>query len=688
VAVTLAVLGVVGLAPTSAGAPRTGASTTAALRARAGASPTSAAASGHVGPSRSARLGPPTPPALTPGAPRRVMLVLLAAGGPPLLDLLGADPGIAALGLLNPAEGDYNEEQALLDVTQGARASHGIYQPPDAPAIDLHRTGSTAEVEGWPGILARAARAPATLRPGLLAGAVPGGGAYVTAAADVGRNAVLAADRAGRVALASTGSADTLPARVSSAASTRRLVVVDAPPAPDGVRLLDALLGRRRPQDLILAVQSPPPTFPGDYFGPPLLALGATGLPGGRGGLTSPTTRRFGLVTATDLAPTILHALGVAVGSGVAGQPMRVRGPRSALQLRVLGDRLRVLGGRRFETILVFLLVWLGVVLAGGLVAGRAGVRSALRMGGLAALWTPATVLLAAALRPGRVEEMAIVVGGAFVAGAVSDRLLRWPRGPIAPAVVVLVAYTVDLARGSPLTVQSLLGPNPLFGSRFYGIGNELLAALPVVLFAGLAAGLPQRPAHRRDLIAFAVAGAVLTGVLASGRLGAKVGAVFAIGGGSTAGALMLIPRGASRRSLAWVVALPLIALVVLAGVDALTGAGSHFTRTIVDAGGTADVLTTLRRKLEEAYNVLMRDIYPLNTVVALLAIALAVRRRHRLLAPVAASALWRACFVGGAAGSVIGSLTDDSGPLLVIVGTFGLACVAAYLRGDPRPVP
>jgi len=34
-------------------------------------------------------------------------------------------------------------------------------------------------------------------------------------------------------------------------------------------------------------------------------------------------------------------------------------------------------------------------------------------------------------------------------------------------------AYAIDVVAGSGLTKLSLLGPNPIFGVRFYGIGNE-----------------------------------------------------------------------------------------------------------------------------------------------------------------------------------------------------------------------
>ena len=84
-----------------------------------------------------------------------------------------------------------------------------------------------------------------------------------------------------------------------------------------------------------------------------------------------------------------------------------------------------------------------------------------------------------------------------------ADRLVAWPRGPAVPALAGLAAYTLDLAFGSPLIIRSLLGPNPLFGSRFYGIGNELegtLAALLVVALGALLFGRGPLAARGRDL--------------------------------------------------------------------------------------------------------------------------------------------------------------------------------------------
>jgi hypothetical protein len=515
-------------------------------------------------------------------------------------------------------------------------------------------------------VLRRAAGASAEVEPGLLASAVPGGAAY----AGVGRprpEAVIAADRSGRLGAVSLGPARTLARRVGALLARYRLVVVGVP----GRRWLDALLARRASGSLVLVFAAAP--------GARLLSLGASGLGGGR--LDSRTTRRPGLVTAIDLAPTVLRWLGLAVPSAVQGQPITAAGARDPAALRALAARLGVISGRRWPAIFAFLLGWLGLVVVAA-AGGRA--RWALRVGGLAALWTPSVLLVGAALRPSEAVELGVVVAGAFLLAAATDRVLLWPRGAAAPAVAMLAAYAVDLARGSPLIATSLLGPNPIAGSRFYGIGNELEAALPIVLLAGLAAVLPQRRAVApREVAAFVVAGLLFMGLIASGRLGADVGAVFTVGGATAFGALAL--RGdRSRRAFVLACAVPLVGLCALAGLDLATSAGGHFTTSVLDAGSGGDLLDTLRRKLAAAGRSFRRGLLPLDTVVCLAAALWVWRARASLLDGVGVG--WRACLVGGFAGGVLGSVFNDSGPQLLVIACFGLGCVLAYLRGGSYP--
>jgi hypothetical protein len=45
----------------------------------------------------------------------------------------------------------------------------------------------------------------------------------------------------------------------------------------------------------------------------------------------------------------------------------------------------------------------------------------------------------------------------------------------------------------------------------------------------------------------------------------------------------------------------------------------------------------------------------------------------------------YAAALLGGLAGGVIGTLTNDSGPVLLVLGTVVLAAATSYIRGNPE---
>ena len=45
----------------------------------------------------------------------------------------------------------------------------------------------------------------------------------------------------------------------------------------------------------------------------------------------------------------------------------------------------------------------------------------------------------------------------------------------------------------------------------------------------------------------------------------------------------------------------------------------------------------------------------------------------------------WRAALTGGLVAAIAGTLSNDSGPVLLLFGAAALAVVTAYVRGDPR---
>jgi hypothetical protein len=248
------------------------------------------------------------------------------------------------------------------------------------------------------------------------------------------------------------------------------------------------------------------------------------------------------------------------------------------------------------------------------------------------------------------------------------------------------VLYTVDLARGSPLIVRSLLGPSPRSGSRFYGIGNELEIALTVLLLVGIAAGLRQRRQGAVGAGAFAIGGLALAAIIGAGRLGADVGGVFTVGSGAAVATALMLPWRPRARTWVLVALTPFLGIGLLALIDLASGGNGHFSRSVLHAHHTSDLWHTVKRRYEVAWNILKAAYTPIVSAISLLAVAYAARYRARIYAAVGDDPAWRAALIGGVVSSVVGSLANDSGPVLLLIGIVALASATAYLRGGADP--
>ncbi|MEY2516672.1 MAG: hypothetical protein QOJ89_4030 [bacterium] len=630
-------------------------------------------------------------------APRAV-LAFLPEGGEdnpePVLDRLAERPQLA-VGLVSATQGRYTPEQALLDISAGSRTSINVYNPRTPPQLELVVGGDgSGFIFGWPKALERAHTALAQIQPGLLAQRIPGGAGYAGVNGRKHFEAVAAADVEGDVAAVSLGVAADLGDRVRRLLRHHLFVVAGLPTADKGDAVLDQLLRDREPGDLLIVMQTRARSFV-----PQLLPIGAA-LPGGATGLlTSPTTRLKGIVAGIDIPVAILRSLGLRVPSGVKGQAMRAEGVADVDALNAIAARLTSVGGRRIPLLFALLFSWASLTLALGLIADRRGVRAGMRIGALAVLWLLPMLLLTGHLAPARIVEVVVAVGGSFALGALTDRFVRWPRGPLVPALVAVVAYACDLAAGSGLIVRSLLGPNPRSGGRFYGLGNELEATLVVLLLVALGTALMRRADFDRPPAAFgrgpgksrrAAAIVALTGLVAAvfvgaGQLGADVGGVMTFGAGFAVMTVLLLPGTPSRRTLLLAAAVPFAAIAALALLDLATGGNGHFTRTVLKADSVGALWDVVVRRYTLAFNVLRGGAMPFITLLALLSVAYAARYRDRVFAPLRGSPAWSAALAGGLASAIVGALFNDSGPILLVFGVFVLACVTAYVRGDPN---
>jgi hypothetical protein len=232
---------------------------------------------------------------------------------------------------------------------------------------------------------------------------------------------------------------------------------------------------------------------------------------------------------------------------------------------------------------------------------------------------------------------------------------------------------------GSPLTPLSLIGPDPGLGVRFYGIGNELEATLTPLILVGTGAALsawrPDLPARRAAAV-FAIVALTFAFVFAFGRFGADVGAAIVLPVGAAAAVAAL---GAARRTVLLVVAAPIAALVALALLDLLLGGDSHLTRSVLDAGGMHQLGDVAERRLRLSAHSFARAVDAPLLWVAVAGIAVALYYRERILAWLAPTPALRAGFLAAALATLVATVANDSGALLLEVGSIYLLLFAAF---------
>jgi hypothetical protein len=421
-----------------------------------------------------------------------------------------------------------------------------------------------------------------------------------------------------------------------------------------------------RGNDLLIAIGRAPPGKS------EALATGVAGR-GFGGDLTSDSTRTNGYVLSTDVAPTILRRLDIEVPLAMSGQPIRGEGKIDPGAIEALAARMAVISSRRGPVIGVSLLVWLVVFGIAFLVSADRVARIVVRLAGLSVIYLPLLLLAGAALKAGQGSEQLLIMFGAPLLGALTLFLFGGLRALALASALVVVAYAIDAIAGSSLIALSLLGPNPALGVRFYGIGNELEAMLGVLVAAGTGAAIasfaPRLPA-RRAAACFLAAGLLAAVVFAAGRFGADVGAAIVMPVGGAAAAVAIAPGDRRRRLALLVLAAPLALLALTALLDLLTGANSHFTRSVLDAGGLNSLADVAQRRLELSADSFVRPIVAFFLPLIAALTILAVLKRERLAAWLRPRPALRAGLVGAVAATVVGTLANDSGALLLEIGT------------------
>ncbi|NHT18810.1 hypothetical protein [Cellulomonas sp. IC4_254] len=447
------------------------------------------------------------------------------------------------------------------------------------------------------------------------------------------------------------------------------------------------------------------------------LQVGAATGPGTAPGLLgSASTRQPGLLQTTDVAPTLLDALGIrehAAAGALVGAPVRV-----APDDRSSADRVAALvdQNRRAQAVAPrvsgFYVLWvtlnlvLYVVVTVGLTRrGRSllawvrrrsrarsavphpgeeqaqarGVLQALRVAAVAVAAIPVATFLANLVPWWRAGAPGWVLGPlvaalALLVAVAAYAVPAWRRTPLGPvgvvAAITAVALGLDVALGARLSLDSLMGPGSLVAGRFYGFGNPALALFVTATILGAVAVVD--PLVRRGRRRAATAVVALVGVLALGVVSGIVSTTPTTGanfGGPpvvVAGFLVLVVVTAGAR-LGWrrlglVVAAGISASVVLSVLDWLRPADERthlgrFVETVLD-GGLGGVLL---RKAGTNLRILLGSEQTLLAIGGLLLVVILLGRpaRSALRAADGGPYAWLS------GGAPLRALTTDA-PLLV----------------------
>lgn len=567
---------------------------------------------------------------------------------------IAAVPGLAP-GLVSAGLGAVPVAQTFLDIGQGNRVNENLY---DGDLPRLYVRDGEVPPRLWERTLERAENAPAAIEPGLLGSTLLEAGIAVRAEADSGLATLIGVDRGGRVEIAEPSSC-----------------LGGCGPGLSVVRMrlgeLPALARRLGPDDLLIAIAA------GAGAQQELLPTGIAGA-GYDGNLTSSSTRTDGVVLSTDIAPTVLEHLGVEVPSDANGSEIFSSGERDPVEVADLQARLDHRPSRD-TSVLLPLGIWLVLTALASAVWRARGARPALRLLALSCAWAPLVLLIVAAPDAGPLAAALAVGLGSPALALATDRALGGCAGLALACAATVLAYAIDVIAGSPLTALSILGPNPGAGVRFFGIGNELEAILTTLTLIGTGAWLQTRPAlePRGAALRFAAVAALAAAAFAPGRFGADVGAAIVLGvGGATA--IVLVLGLERRRAIAVVIGGGALGLGALFAIDTVLG-GAHLSRSVLGAGDAHDVLDVLDRRLRLMTRTFIHPVYPQLLAISIVLLITGFVRRRRVLAWFEGRRWALAGFLGALAGILAGTVANDSGSVLLVIGMIYISTCAGF---------
>ncbi|MFN2389686.1 MAG: hypothetical protein ABR575_08810 [Actinomycetota bacterium] len=480
-------------------------------------------------------------------------------------------------------------------------------------------------------------------------------------------------------------------------ARAERLRAIQGSPASEelssALAAADALIGRVRTalsgDDLLLIVSPTSPMWDrSTHFGI-AVAVGPDIAPGRS--LASASTRRAGIVTLPDIAPTILDHFGVARPATMQGRPMydvdastsdRIGAAIELDREAVFVDRVRTPVVTSFvvlQVVVYLLTIWL---LArrerrGSRPAPNRWLERSPELVALALIAFPVTTYLAGVVSAHDLGfvwfpallgalDLAIVAATVALVPRPLDRLL------VVTALTTLV-IVIDLMTGSRLQLNTVFSYSPLVAGRFAGLGNIGFSVLAITTLIAGALIAHRWSGSRMALGSIALLFLVVVVVDGAPQYGSDVGGILALVPGLGITWFLLAGRRPNVKLAAAsvVAALAFLAAFLVVDLRGPVGDRTHLARLYEDvrSGGWSVFGDAIVRKVRTNLRVFRSTIWTYLVPPLVGAMAwLLLRPRGRWKVVASAYPRLHAGLVGALVLAALGFAVNDSGIVIPAV--------------------
>lgn len=464
--------------------------------------------------------------------------------------------------------------------------------------------------------------------------------------------------------------------------------------------LLDSLDPAR---DLLVVVAPSSPLWDDDVHFGVALAVGPGFEPGAV--LQSPSTRREGMVTLPDIAPTVLDHMGIERPTSMLGRAMfatTTAAPEERVAALVDVDREAVfIDSVRTPVSTAFVLFQLLVYAVAVWVLvrrrepqdPRTFTQRALQGAALFLAAFPLATYVAGVIQGHELGGVLYAGGLVAVTGVIVLSVTVLVRDPLDRLLVVVGAtfllLIVDLIIGAPLQLNTVFSYSPIVAGRFAGIGNIGFAILAATSLLTGTLIVHKWGDNRRTLGLVAVLFAITVLVDGAPQFGSDVGGAIALVPGLGIAWLLIAGRRPTVRSVlvAAVAGIVVLGLFLAADLARPEDSRTHLARLFEDvrSGGGGVFSDAITRKIRTNLRVLGSTIWTFVVPPALGLLAwLLLRPRWKWLSETYPKV--RAGLVSGLVMAVLGYAVNDSGIVIPAMMFAYLVPVAVVPLSETRP--